>query len=290
MTWGPRRSVSTPSRPDRSRRWRPRQWGISRTWPGCTWLSSPLGRNITREEVGSAGMFLLSDLASGITGEIIHVDCGYSVMGSPGRAIESCQGKRLKSRREPDLRPWCNRVIDRLRDRNADPGRHRPDPPGRLLPGPQAPGNRPSTPGTGNFPAASASPASFPQQPAARECLEETGLTRRRRPAAGASRCTGILTVSSSCISTTARPKEQAPSRPPDSASAGSPRRELPALRFPEANEAIVQELAQEAGDAASKSPPLAGSHLCAALPNHGIGFGFRGIGGSRSTTLSISP
>ena len=33
-------------------------------------------------------MFLLSDLASGISGEILHVDCGYNVMGSPGRAIE----------------------------------------------------------------------------------------------------------------------------------------------------------------------------------------------------------
>lgn len=52
---------------------------------------SPLGRNITREEVGAAGMFLLSDLASGITGEIVHVDCGYSVMGSPGRAIEAAK-------------------------------------------------------------------------------------------------------------------------------------------------------------------------------------------------------
>lgn len=52
---------------------------------------SPLGRNITREEVGSAGMFLLSDLASGITGEILHVDCGYNVMGSPGRAIEAAK-------------------------------------------------------------------------------------------------------------------------------------------------------------------------------------------------------
>ncbi len=50
---------------------------------------SPLGRNITREEVGASGMFLLSDLASGITGEILHVDCGYNVMGSPGRAIEA---------------------------------------------------------------------------------------------------------------------------------------------------------------------------------------------------------
>jgi enoyl-[acyl-carrier protein] reductase I len=55
---------------------------------------SPLGRNITREEVGSAGMFLLSDLASGITGEILHVDCGYNIMGSPGRAIEAAREGR----------------------------------------------------------------------------------------------------------------------------------------------------------------------------------------------------
>ena len=55
---------------------------------------SPLGRNITREEVGSAGMFLLSDLASGITGEILHVDCGYNAMGSPGRAIEAAKEGR----------------------------------------------------------------------------------------------------------------------------------------------------------------------------------------------------
>jgi enoyl-[acyl-carrier protein] reductase I len=52
---------------------------------------SPLGRNIEREEVGAAGMFLLSDLASGITGEILHVDCGYNVMGSPGRALEAAR-------------------------------------------------------------------------------------------------------------------------------------------------------------------------------------------------------
>jgi enoyl-[acyl-carrier protein] reductase I len=52
---------------------------------------SPMGRNITREEVGASGMFLLSDLASGITGEILHVDCGYNVMGSPGRAIEAAK-------------------------------------------------------------------------------------------------------------------------------------------------------------------------------------------------------
>ena len=52
---------------------------------------SPLGRNITREEVGSAGLFILSDLARGITGEILHVDAGYNVMGSPGRAIEAAR-------------------------------------------------------------------------------------------------------------------------------------------------------------------------------------------------------
>ncbi len=52
---------------------------------------SPMGRNVTREEVGAAGMFLLSDLASGITGEIMHVDCGYNAMGSPGRAIEAAK-------------------------------------------------------------------------------------------------------------------------------------------------------------------------------------------------------
>jgi enoyl-[acyl-carrier protein] reductase I len=52
---------------------------------------SPMQRNITREEVGAAGMFLLSDMASGISGEILHVDCGYNIMGSPGRAIEAAK-------------------------------------------------------------------------------------------------------------------------------------------------------------------------------------------------------
>ncbi len=42
---------------------------------------APLKRNITKEEVGKAGLFLLSDLASGITGEVLYVDAGYSIMG-----------------------------------------------------------------------------------------------------------------------------------------------------------------------------------------------------------------
>jgi enoyl-[acyl-carrier protein] reductase I len=62
--------------------------GDSDKLAGLYELASPMERNINREEVGAAGLFLLSDLARGITGEILHVDCGYNVMGSPGRAIE----------------------------------------------------------------------------------------------------------------------------------------------------------------------------------------------------------
>ena len=42
---------------------------------------APLRRNVTGDEVGATGLFLLSDLASGITGETIHVDGGYSIVG-----------------------------------------------------------------------------------------------------------------------------------------------------------------------------------------------------------------
>ncbi len=44
-------------------------------------LNSPLRRNVTQEEVGKAALFLLSDLGSGTTGENLHVDCGYHVVG-----------------------------------------------------------------------------------------------------------------------------------------------------------------------------------------------------------------
>jgi enoyl-[acyl-carrier protein] reductase I len=49
---------------------------------------APLGRNITHEEAGRCGAFLLSDMSSGITGEILHLDGGYNVMGSPGRMLD----------------------------------------------------------------------------------------------------------------------------------------------------------------------------------------------------------
>ena len=41
---------------------------------------APLGRNVEAREVGNCALFLCSPLASGITGEVIHVDCGYNIM------------------------------------------------------------------------------------------------------------------------------------------------------------------------------------------------------------------
>lgn len=44
-------------------------------------LNSPLKRNVTTDEVGSSGMYLLSDLSTGVSGEVHHVDCGYHTVG-----------------------------------------------------------------------------------------------------------------------------------------------------------------------------------------------------------------
>ncbi|MBL6945457.1 MAG: enoyl-ACP reductase FabI [Rhodospirillales bacterium] len=44
-------------------------------------LNSPLRRNVTLKDVGGAGLYLLSDLSSGVTGETHHVDCGYHIVG-----------------------------------------------------------------------------------------------------------------------------------------------------------------------------------------------------------------
>jgi enoyl-[acyl-carrier protein] reductase I len=42
---------------------------------------TPLRRNVTIEEVGNAAAFLCSDLASGITGDVLYVDTGYHILG-----------------------------------------------------------------------------------------------------------------------------------------------------------------------------------------------------------------
>ncbi|MBN9362472.1 MULTISPECIES: SDR family oxidoreductase [unclassified Devosia] len=43
--------------------------------------AAPLKRNVTQEEVGSAALYLLSDLASGVTGQVQYVDCGFNIIG-----------------------------------------------------------------------------------------------------------------------------------------------------------------------------------------------------------------
>ena len=44
---------------------------------------APLRRNVELEEVGNAGLYLLSDLAAGVTGTVHHVDAGYNLVGIP---------------------------------------------------------------------------------------------------------------------------------------------------------------------------------------------------------------
>ncbi len=44
-------------------------------------LNAPLRRNVTIDDVGNAGLFLLSELGAGVTGEVMHVDAGYHTVG-----------------------------------------------------------------------------------------------------------------------------------------------------------------------------------------------------------------
>jgi enoyl-[acyl-carrier protein] reductase I len=45
--------------------------------------SAPLGRNVTQQDVARAALFLLGELGSGVTGQVLYVDAGYSIMGVP---------------------------------------------------------------------------------------------------------------------------------------------------------------------------------------------------------------
>jgi enoyl-[acyl-carrier protein] reductase I len=62
-------------------------------------LNSPLRRNVTQEEVGKAALYLLSDLGSGTTGENLHVDAGYHVIGM--KAIDAPDIDLLGNKKEP---------------------------------------------------------------------------------------------------------------------------------------------------------------------------------------------
>ncbi len=66
-------------------------------------LNSPLKRNVTIEDVGNSGLFLLSDLGAGVTGEIMHVDAGYHAVGmvaidAAAETAELLQGIAPKSK------------------------------------------------------------------------------------------------------------------------------------------------------------------------------------------------
>lgn len=52
-------------------------------------LNAPMHRNVSMDDVGGSGLYLISDLSSGVTGEVHHVDCGYHVVGM--MAPESAQ-------------------------------------------------------------------------------------------------------------------------------------------------------------------------------------------------------
>jgi enoyl-[acyl-carrier protein] reductase I len=43
--------------------------------------NSPMRRNVSAEDVGGSGLYLISPLSSGVTGEVLHVDCGYHIVG-----------------------------------------------------------------------------------------------------------------------------------------------------------------------------------------------------------------
>jgi enoyl-[acyl-carrier protein] reductase I len=60
-------------------------------------LNSPLGRNVSIEEVGGAGLYLLSDLSRGVTGELHHVDSGYNVVGMMRPEAASGLAEMLKA-------------------------------------------------------------------------------------------------------------------------------------------------------------------------------------------------
>lgn len=50
--------------------------------------SAPLGRLVTPEDVGNSALWLCSDLASAVTGEVVYVDAGYNIMGLPMAGLE----------------------------------------------------------------------------------------------------------------------------------------------------------------------------------------------------------
>ena len=61
--------------------------------------TAPIRRNVTSEDVGNAAAFLCSDLAAGVTGEIVYVDGGFSTVGMAlGRTANNRRGSHERPR------------------------------------------------------------------------------------------------------------------------------------------------------------------------------------------------
>ncbi|MDO7732375.1 MAG: SDR family oxidoreductase, partial [Paracoccaceae bacterium] len=58
-----------------------------------------LRRNVTQDEVGKSALYLLSDLSSGGTGEVLHVDAGYHVVGM--KAVDAPDIDAVTGRKDP---------------------------------------------------------------------------------------------------------------------------------------------------------------------------------------------
>ncbi len=56
---------------------------------------APLKENVTISQVGNSGMYLLSDLSSGVTGEVHYVDAGYNIMGMPAVEFDEDEKPRI---------------------------------------------------------------------------------------------------------------------------------------------------------------------------------------------------
>ena len=76
-------SASTPSRPVRCARWPAPASADARLMFNFQQRHSPLRRGVTLEEIGGAALYLLSDLSTGVTGDIHFVDSGYNVIAMP---------------------------------------------------------------------------------------------------------------------------------------------------------------------------------------------------------------
>ena len=92
-------------------------------------LNAPLRRTVTIEDVGRAALFLLSDLSGGVTGEIVHVDSGYHVVGMKAVDAPDIATVITKDERKPHsarppksvaMGPGQRRVPRRFRDDKAE--------------------------------------------------------------------------------------------------------------------------------------------------------------------------